>query len=114
MLRCTHRPSTFLALPTQLTVITHAADIADIITSAVNDHEAAAGSVFNAVSGRAVTFDGLVRLCAKAAGMEPKIVHYDPAAVGVDAKKAFPFRNTVQWHYQPPQEHKRTANAPLS
>jgi len=74
----TNRGCGVLGCAMQLTVITHAADIADIITSAVNDHEAAAGSIFNAVSGRAVTFDGLVRLCAKAAGMEPEIVHYDP------------------------------------
>ncbi|KAE8721393.1 Chloroplast stem-loop binding protein of 41 kDa a [Hibiscus syriacus] len=42
---------------------------------------------------RAVTLDGIARLCAEAAGLPVKIAHYNPKAVRIDAKKAFPFRN---------------------
>jgi len=47
------------------------------------------------VRDRAVTLDGMAKLCAQAAGRPVNIVHYDPKAVGIDAKKAFPFRNMV-------------------
>ncbi|GBG78791.1 hypothetical protein CBR_g28014 [Chara braunii] len=77
----------------QVTNIGFAPDMANMLALAVDKPEAASGIIFNCVSDRAVTFDGLVRLCAKAAGKEAKIVHYNPEAVGVEAKKAFPFRN---------------------
>uniref|UniRef100_A0A0D9WWT5 NAD-dependent epimerase/dehydratase domain-containing protein n=1 Tax=Leersia perrieri TaxID=77586 RepID=A0A0D9WWT5_9ORYZ len=77
----------------QLTNITHVRDLASMLALAVENPGAAAGKIFNCVSDRAVTFNGLVKMCAAAAGAEPNIVYYDPAAVGVDAKKAFPFRN---------------------
>lgn len=77
----------------QVTNISHVSDLSSMLTLAVEKPAAANGSIFNAVSDRAVTFDGLVRLCAKAAGKEAEIVHYDPKAAGVDAKKSFPFRN---------------------
>lgn len=67
-----------------------------MLTSAVtNPPEAASCNIFNCVSDRAVTLDGMAKLCAAAAGKTVKIVHYDPKAIGVDAKKAFPFRNMV-------------------
>ncbi len=78
-----------------MTNISHVSDLSSMLTLAVEKPAAANGSIFNAVSDRAVTFDGLVRLCAKAAGKEAEIVHYDPKAAGVDAKKSFPFRNMV-------------------
>ncbi|CAL5076431.1 unnamed protein product [Urochloa decumbens] len=77
----------------QLTNITHVRDLSSMLALAVENPAAAAGKVFNCVSDRAVTLDGMARLCAAAAGAAVEIVHYDPAAVGVDAKKAFPFRN---------------------
>lgn len=80
----------------QVTNIAHVRDLSSMLTLAVGKPTAANGSIFNAVSERATTFDGLVRLCAKAAGKEAQIVHYDPKEVGVDAKKAFPFRNMVR------------------
>lgn len=67
-----------------------------MLTLAVEKPEAANQKIFNIVSDRAVTFDGLVRLAAKAVGKEADILHYDPKAVGVDAKKAFLYRNQVQ------------------
>lgn len=66
-----------------------------MLTLAVENPDAASGNIFNCVSDRAVTLDGLAKLCAQAAGRPVNIVHYDPKAAGVDAKKAFPFRNMV-------------------
>lgn len=66
-----------------------------MLTLAVENPGAASGNIFNCVSDRAVTLDGMAKLCAKAAGLPVEIVHYDPKAIGVDAKKAFPFRNMV-------------------
>ncbi|CAN6203395.1 unnamed protein product [Urochloa humidicola] len=79
----------------QLTNIAHVRDLATMLALAVEKPAATAGRVFNCVSDRAVTLDGMARLCAAAAGgaAAVEIVHYDPAAAGVDAKKAFPFRN---------------------
>lgn len=77
----------------QLTNISHVRDLASMLALAVESPGAAAGRIFNCVSDRAVTLDGLAKMCAAAAGATAEIVHYDPAAAGVDAKKAFPFRN---------------------
>lgn len=78
----------------QLSNITHARDLSSMLTLAVEKPEAASG-IFNCVSDRAVTLNGIAKLCAQAAGRPVNIVHYDPKAVGVDAKKAFPFRTYV-------------------
>ncbi|PIA30770.1 hypothetical protein AQUCO_05400106v1 [Aquilegia coerulea] len=77
----------------QLTNISHVRDLSSMLTLAVEEPIASSGRIFNCVSDRAVTLDGMAKLCAQAAGRSVKIVHYDPKAVGVDAKKAFPFRN---------------------
>ncbi|CAM8897103.1 unnamed protein product [Rhodiola kirilowii] len=76
----------------QLTNISHVKDLSSMLTAAVANPDAASGKIFNCVSDRAVTLDGFARLCAKAAGLPVSIVHYDPKAIGIDAKKAFPFR----------------------
>ena len=51
---------------------------------------AANGAIFNAVTNKAVTLNGMVELCAAAAGVEPKIVNYDPKKLpeGVEVKYA--------------------------
>ncbi|KAI3805992.1 hypothetical protein L1987_21880 [Smallanthus sonchifolius] len=77
----------------QLTNITHVRDLSSMLTKAVENPTAASGNIFNCVSDRAVTLDGMAKLCAKAAGLPVEIVHYDPKSIGSDAKKAFPFRN---------------------
>ncbi|PON55279.1 NAD(P)-binding domain containing protein [Parasponia andersonii] len=77
----------------QLTNISHVRDLSSILTLAVEKPEAASGKIFNLVSDRAVTLDGIAKLCAQAAGRPVNLVHYDPKAIGIDAKKAFPFRN---------------------
>lgn len=82
----------------QLTNIAHVRDLSSMLTLAVEKPEAASHTIFNIVSDRAVTLDGIAKLCAQAAQRPVNIVHYDPKAVGVDAKKAFPFRNMVIPH----------------
>ncbi|XP_074302157.1 chloroplast stem-loop binding protein of 41 kDa a, chloroplastic-like [Silene latifolia] len=77
----------------QLTNISHVKDLSSMLTLAVENPASASGNIFNCVSDRAVTLDGMAKLCAQAAGLPVKIVHYDPKAIGIDAKKAFPFRN---------------------
>ncbi|CAL0320573.1 unnamed protein product [Lupinus luteus] len=88
----------------QLTNISHARDISSLLTLAVEKPEAANKSIFNSVSDRAVTLNGIAKLCAQAAGRPVNIVNYDPKAVGVDAKKAFPFR--TQHFYAEPRAAK--------
>ncbi|EEH51915.1 uncharacterized protein MICPUCDRAFT_54145 [Micromonas pusilla CCMP1545] len=77
----------------QLSVVAHAEDVATMMAAAVGN-DAAAGQIFNAVTNRAVTLNGMAQLCAAAAGAEPKIANYDPKNLpdGVEVKKAFPFR----------------------
>nr|GMD25064.1 chloroplast stem-loop binding protein of 41 kDa A, chloroplastic [Ipomoea batatas] len=77
----------------QLTNISHVRDLSSMLTLAVENPDAASGHIFNCVSERAITLDGMAKFCAQAAGKPLQIVHYDPKAVGIDAKKAFPFRN---------------------
>ena len=79
----------------ELTNISHVRDLSSMLTLAVEKPDAASHGIFNCVSDRAVTLDGMAKLCAQAAGRPVNIVHYDPKAVGVDARKAFPFRNMV-------------------
>eukprot|EP00249_Psilotum_nudum_P016427 c25818_g1_i3 orf=421-1572(-) len=86
------RPVPIPAPGLQVTNISHVRDLSSMLALAVENSGVANGTIFNAVSDRAVTFDGLVRLCAMAARKEASIVHYEPKAVGIDAKKAFPFR----------------------
>lgn len=79
----------------QLTNISHVRDLSSMLTLAVENPDAASHGIFNIVSDRAVTLNGIAKLCAQAAGRPVNIVHYDPKAIGIDAKKAFPFRNMV-------------------
>lgn len=79
----------------QLTSISHVRDLSSMLTLAVEKPDNASGTIFNCVSDRAVTLDGMAKFCAQAAGRPVNIVHYDPKAAGIDAKKAFPFRNMV-------------------
>ncbi|KMZ56984.1 putative NAD dependent epimerase/dehydratase [Zostera marina] len=88
----------------QLSNITHVRDLSSMLCLSVDKPSEACCNVFNCVSDRAVTLDGFARLCAKAAGREVKIAHYDPKSAGVDVKKAFPFR--VQHFYAEPRAAK--------
>lgn len=76
----------------QQVTMTHAADNAAMIAAAVGN-EAAAGEIFNCATSTLITYDDLVRMCAKAAGVEAQIVHYDPKDFDIP-KGFFPFRDT--------------------
>ncbi|KAK9813920.1 hypothetical protein WJX73_004793 [Symbiochloris irregularis] len=62
----------------QLVNLSHVEDLANMMASVIGN-DAAKGQHYNLVSDRYITFDGIVRIVAKALGKEPKIVHYDPA-----------------------------------
>ncbi|KAI3855655.1 hypothetical protein MKX03_030512 [Papaver bracteatum] len=79
----------------QLTNISHARDLSYMLIAAIENPTAACGNIFNCVSDRAVTLDGMAKLCAQSACLPIEIVHYDPKPIGVDTKKAFPFGNMV-------------------
>ncbi|XP_076932339.1 chloroplast stem-loop binding protein of 41 kDa a, chloroplastic-like [Bidens hawaiensis] len=84
----------------QLTNISHVRDLSSMLTKAVENPNAASGRILNCVGDRAVTLDGFAKLCAKAAGLPVEIVHYDPKSVGIDARKAFPYRS-VHFYAEP-------------
>jgi nucleoside-diphosphate-sugar epimerase len=57
--------------------------------------EAAVGQIYNVSGDRFVTFDGLARACAEAAGKSAdtvQLVHYDPKKFDFGKRKAFPLR----------------------
>ncbi|MBW4482122.1 MAG: NAD-dependent epimerase/dehydratase family protein [Tildeniella torsiva UHER 1998/13D] len=77
-----------------LTQLGHVQDLAAAM-AAVLGNETAIGQIYNISGEKAVTFDGLARACAIAAGKDPdalKIVHYDPKAFDFGKAKAFPMR----------------------
>ncbi len=72
----------------------HVRDLAQAMTQVLGN-SAAVGQIYNVSGDRAVTFDGLARACASAAGKDPaalKLVHYDPKAFDFGKRKAFPLR----------------------
>ncbi|MBD2106486.1 NAD-dependent epimerase/dehydratase family protein [Nodosilinea sp. FACHB-13] len=77
-----------------LTQLGHVQDLAAAM-AAVLGNETAIGQIYNISGEKAVTFDGLARACALAAGKDAdalKIVHYDPKAFDFGKAKAFPMR----------------------
>jgi len=77
-----------------LTQFGHCQDLAAAM-AAVLGNERAIGQIYNVSGDRAVTFDGLARACATAAGKDPSslnIVHYDPKKFDFGKRKAFPMR----------------------
>lgn len=72
----------------------HVKDLAQAL-AAVLDNPQAIGQIYNISGDRYVTFDGLARACAIAAGKsaaELQLVHYDPKAFDFGKRKAFPLR----------------------
>jgi nucleoside-diphosphate-sugar epimerase len=72
----------------------HVADLAAAM-AAILGNSKAIGQIYNISGDRAVTFDGLARACAIAAGKDPatlNIVHYDPKQFDFGKRKAFPMR----------------------
>ena len=77
-----------------LTQLGHVQDLAAAM-AAVLGNETAIGQIYNISGEKAVTFDGLARACAIAAGKDParlNLVHYDPKAFDFGKAKAFPMR----------------------
>jgi len=79
-----------------LTGLGHVVDLANAMATVVGN-SSTVGQIYNVQDRTAITFDGMVRACASAMGMdanEVKIMHYDPeffkGAFG--KKKAFPMR----------------------
>ncbi|KAJ9186025.1 hypothetical protein P3X46_005583 [Hevea brasiliensis] len=77
----------------QITQLGHVKDLAAAFVQVLGN-EKATKQVFNISGEKYVTFDGLARACAKAAGFpEPDIIHYNPKEFDFGKKKAFPFRD---------------------
>ncbi len=76
-----------------ITQLGHVQDLA-VAMAKVLDHDAQ-GQIYNVSGDRYITFDGLARACAVAAGKNPdslKIIHYDPKQYDFGKRKAFPLR----------------------
>ncbi|MEH2413354.1 NAD-dependent epimerase/dehydratase family protein [Nostoc sp.] len=77
-----------------ITQLGHVKDLARAMTQVLGN-EQAIGEIYNISGDRFVTFDGLARASAVAAGKSPdavKIVHYDPKKFDFGKRKAFPMR----------------------
>ncbi|XP_030547066.1 chloroplast stem-loop binding protein of 41 kDa b, chloroplastic [Rhodamnia argentea] len=77
----------------QITQLGHVKDLATAFFQVLGK-EKASKQVFNISGEKYVTFNGLAKACAKAAGFpEPEIIHYNPKEFDFGKKKAFPFRD---------------------
>jgi nucleoside-diphosphate-sugar epimerase len=77
-----------------ITQFGHVHDLAQAMVNVLGNRKAV-GQIYNVSGDRCVTFDGLARACAVAAGKSPeslKIVHYDPKKFDFGKRKAFPLR----------------------
>ncbi|MEH2074699.1 MAG: NAD-dependent epimerase/dehydratase family protein [Nostoc sp.] len=77
-----------------ITQLGHVKDLAKALTQVLGNQQAI-GQIYNISGDRFVTFDGLARASAVAAGKSPdavKIVHYDPKKFDFGKRKAFPMR----------------------
>ncbi len=77
-----------------ITQLGHVQDLARAMTKVLGNSQAL-GQIYNVSGDRFVTFDGLARACAVAAGKSPdkiKIVHYEPKKFNFGKRKAFPLR----------------------
>ena len=60
----------------------------------VPGNKAAIGQQYNICSDRCISFDGIVKAAASAAGQEADIVHYDPKKADLKKGEGFPFRTS--------------------
>jgi len=77
-----------------ITQFGHCADLAAAM-AAILGNPAAIGQIYNVSGDRCVSFTGLARACAVAAGKDPNglnLVYYDPKAFDFGKRKAFPMR----------------------
>lgn len=88
------RPIPIPANGLHITQMGHVEDLAQAMARVLGN-ERAIGQVYNVSGDRYVTFDGLARACAVAAGKsaeELAIVHYEPKNFDFGKRKAFPLR----------------------
>ncbi|MBD2353369.1 NAD-dependent epimerase/dehydratase family protein [Tolypothrix sp. FACHB-123] len=88
------RPITIPGHGLHITQLGHVKDLAQAMTQVIGNQQAIR-QIYNISGDRYVTFDGLARACAQAAGKSPdeiKIVHYDPKKFDFGKRKAFPMR----------------------
>lgn len=77
----------------QVTQLGHVKDLATAFVKVLGN-PAATKQTYNISGERYVTFDGLAKACALAAGApEPELIHFDPKAVDLGKAKAFPLRD---------------------
>ncbi len=77
-----------------ITQLGHVKDLARAMCNVLGNAQAV-GQIYNVSGDRYVTFDGLARACAEAAGKtadQVQIVHYDPKQFDFGKRKAFPLR----------------------
>lgn len=77
-----------------ITQLGHVKDLAQAMAHVLGNPRAV-GQIYNISGDRFVTFDGLARACAIAAGKSAddlKLVHYDPKKFDFGKRKAFPMR----------------------
>jgi UDP-glucose 4-epimerase len=77
-----------------ITQFGHVKDLANAMALVLGNSQAV-GQIYNVSGDRFVTFDGLARACAVAAGKSPEnlqIIHYDPKKFDFGKRKAFPMR----------------------
>jgi len=77
-----------------ITQFGHVQDLAQAMASVVGNNKAI-GQIYNISGSRYVTFDGLAKACAQAAGQSAdslKLVHYNPQQFDFGKRKAFPMR----------------------
>lgn len=88
------RPIPIPAHGQHFTQLGHVQDLAQAMVQVLGKPQAI-GQIYNVSGDRCVTFDGLAKACAIAAGKDPtalKIVHYDPKSFDFGKRKAFPMR----------------------
>ena len=76
-----------------MTQLGHVKDLATAFHKILGNSKAK-NQIYNISGARFVTFDGIAKACAKAAGApEPELIHYNPKDFDFGGKKAFPLRD---------------------
>jgi nucleoside-diphosphate-sugar epimerase len=89
-----NRPIPIPGNGTHITQFGHVRDLA-VAMAQVLGNEKAIGQIYNVSGDRYVTFSGLAKACAQAAGKNPeeiKLVYFDPKKFDFGKRKAFPLR----------------------
>ena len=76
--------------------VTQLGQVKDLATAfhKILGNSKAKNQIYNISGARFVTFDGIAKACAKAAGApEPELIHYNPKDFDFGGKKAFPLRD---------------------